>query len=76
VQHLLQALVGHVAVALHGEDHGVGTDPLDPGGAGRGLAVQALQHVDVHDAYEAAVPDDADGALHDAELLQRLQQHP
>ena len=44
---------------------------------GGGPAVQALQDVDVHDAHEAAVaavPDDADGALHDVELLQHLQQ--
>ena len=47
VDHLLQALVHHVAVALHREHEGVGLGPLHAGGERRRAAVQRLEHLDV-----------------------------
>ena len=60
VQHLLQALVHHVAVALEGEHDGVGLHPLDAGRERRRAPVQRLQQVDVEVVREARVAADAD----------------
>jgi hypothetical protein len=75
VDDLLQALVHHVSVTLHGEDEQVRPSPLDTGGERRGPSVQRLDDLDVQFAGEGGVaPDapDADGGPGLAEFLHHL----
>ena len=79
VQHLLQALVHHVAVALDGDDERVGLGPLHAGGERRRPAVQRLEHLDVEVVGERRVAPDAedgDGALHRVDLFDGLEDRP
>ena len=62
VQHLLQALVHHVAVALQREHERVGQHALHAGRDRRRAAVQRLHEVDVHRARERRVAADAGDA--------------
>ena len=76
VQHFLEALVHHVAVALHGEHDRVGLGPLDAGGQRRRAAVQRLEDLDVEVVGERGVATDAehrDGALDHVELGDRFE---
>ena len=76
VQHLLEALVHHVAVALQREDDRVGKHALHAGGDRRCATVQRLHEVDVHRAAEARVATDAgypDRTRRDAELDERFE---
>ena len=59
VQHLLQALVHHVAVALEREHERVGQHALHAGRDRRRAAVQRLDEVDVDRAREGRVAADA-----------------
>src|SRR5438270_212174 len=59
VEHLLEALVDHVAVALHGEHGAVGSHALDPGGDRRGPAVEGLDDVHIESLGEGRVAADA-----------------
>ena len=59
VEHLLQAFVHHVAVALQREHERVGEHALHAGRDRRRAAVQRLHEVDVHRARERRVAADA-----------------
>ena len=77
VQHLLQALVHHVAVALQREHDRAGLDPLHPGGDRRRAAVECLYEVDVDRCPERRVAPDAeyrDRTLRDAHLRERVEE--
>ena len=76
VEHLLETLVDHVAVALHGDDQRAGLGSLHTRGERRRAPVQRLQHLDVEVVGErgvAADPEHADGTLRGADLLDRLE---
>ena len=62
VEHLLQALVHHVAVALQREHERVGQHALHAGRDRRRAPVQRLHEVDVHRARERRVAADAGDA--------------
>ena len=75
VQHFLQALVYHVAVALDGDHKSVGQHPLDPGGHRWCPTVQGLNHLHVEVVGEGGVAPDSehrDGLLGQPELCHRL----
>ena len=76
VQHLLQALVHHVAVALEREHDRVREHALHAGRDRRRAAVQRLHEVDVDRHREARVAADAGTAIvrsAEPELLDRLE---
>ena len=62
VQHLLQSLVHHVAVALQRDDEVLGLGPLRPGRQRRRPPVEGLEHLDVEGVRERGVAADADDA--------------
>ena len=60
VQHLLETLVDHVAVALDREHEGIGPHAFHAGRQRRGPTVQRLQHLDVEIVGERGVAADAE----------------
>ena len=77
MDHLLQAFVHHVAVALQREHERVGEHALHAGRDRRRAPVQRLHEIDVHRARErrvAADAGDADRVLDRVELRDRLEE--